>query len=115
MSETTGNERVAGAPLTAAERAEVEQIEARWRKVEATSEFREMEARVEAHIDASRVGEGDDFVSRSPVSTPETAVERAAAMQQAREHAFTQQTVSETPAYETRRHAAATSTAEHAF
>lgn len=115
MSETTGNERVAGAPLTPAERAEAQQIEARWRKIEATSEFREMESRVEAHIAASRVGEANDLISKSPVSTPETAVERATAMQHAREQAFTQQVVSQTPAQETRHHAATTRTAEHGF
>lgn len=113
MSETTGNERVAGAPLTAAERAEVAQIEARWRKLEATPEFREMEANVEARIESSRIGEADDHVGRRSLPRAESAIERAEAMQQAREHAFTHQPIKDSPAHEQHRSSAATSTVQH--
>jgi len=115
VSETTDNERVAGAPLTAAERAEVAQIEARWRKIEATPEFREMEASVEAFIADSRIGEADDHVSRRSLPAAETAIERAEAMQQAREHAFTHQPIKDSPAHEQHHASAATLTAQHTF
>ena len=115
MSETMGNERAAGAPLTSAERAEVAQIEARWRNIEATPEFREMEANVEARIDASRIGEADDYVGRRILPAAETAIERAEAMQHAREHAFTHQPIKDSPAHEQHHASAATSTAQHTF
>lgn len=108
-------ERVAGSALTPAERAEVEQIEARWRKIEATPEFREMEANVEARIDASRIGEADDHISRRSLPAAETAIERAEAMQQAREHAFTHKPINDNSAHEQHHASAATSTAQHTF
>lgn len=108
-------ERTPGAPLTAAERAEVEQIEARWRKIEATPEFREMEASVEAHIHASRIGDAYEDVGGPSPPTQETAIERAAAMQHAREHAFTHQPIKDSPAHEQHHASAATLTAQHTF
>ena len=113
MSETTGNERVAGAPLTVAERAEVAQIEARWRKIEATPEFQGMELNFEAHIEASRIGDADDHIGRLSLPRAESAIERAEAMQQAREHAFTHQPIKDSAAHEQHRSSAATSTVQH--